>query len=166
MNGVAGSSPFASAVTCRVSPAQLEYPWRCARSRRADGERDAVHGGDALRPALVVLEVGAERLLGELVDERRPARVALLAREHGLGARELDRQVAESGNGADVACPRRLDQVLCLLAKLLEVHLDLLPLRPVSAAGGKKIDSSCGAAWRWAQPFPRTGCALARSARS
>jgi hypothetical protein len=36
MNGVAGSSPFASAVTCRVNPAQLEYPWRCARSRRAD----------------------------------------------------------------------------------------------------------------------------------
>ena len=125
-----------SDVPRQPGPARVPVSLREIPARRR--ERDAVDGGDAFCATLVVLEVGAERLLGELVDERRPAGEALLAREHGLGARELHRQVADPRERLRIACPRCSGELLRLLAKLFQVHVDLLPLRPVSAAGGER----------------------------
>jgi hypothetical protein len=112
-----------------------------------------------------VLDVVVERLLDLDPDERRPARVAVLAREHELRARELHRQVAESRDCPRIALARSTDELLGLLLQLLDVHADLLPRGPRPRSGGKKIGSVLRSALRWAQPCPRTGCALTRSRR-
>jgi hypothetical protein len=121
------------------------------------------------RRALVVLEVGVERLLGDLVDEPGPARVAVLACEHGLCAREARRQVAEPRDGSRFARARGTRELLGLLAKVFEIHHDLLPRAPgPRRRAGRRSDVCCRLLpTRWAQPCPRTGCALAaRSASS
>src|SRR5205085_7434745 len=89
-------------------------------------------------------------------DERRPAFVAVLAREDELCACQPQRQVAEPRQRVDIAAARRADELLCLLAKLLEVHADLLREAGSAAAGKRKHEASGCCARRWAQPFPRT----------
>src|SRR5437588_637569 len=74
------------------------------------------------------------------VHDRGPAGVALVARQHELRARKTRRQAAQARNRRRVPCTRGAGEFLRLLAKLFEVHHDLLPHGPMSAAsGGKKI---------------------------
>jgi hypothetical protein len=61
------------------------------------------------------------------VHERRPAREPVLARDHELRAREAHRQIAEPVHRLRVPGPCRTDELLGLLAKLLEIHVALLP---------------------------------------
>jgi hypothetical protein len=70
-------------------------------------------------------ECGRRRL--HCRDERRPAAVAVVAREHRLRTGELWRQVTEARERLRIARARRARELLGLLAELLEVHVDLLP---------------------------------------
>src|SRR5581483_8534769 len=119
---------------------------------------------DPVRASLVVVEIGVERLLGELVHERGPARVAVLARDHELCACKLRRQVTEACGGCRIARARGAHELLGLLAKLFDVHDDLLPRGPEVRGVGREEDrfgTARSFLTRWAQPCPRTGCALA-----
>ena len=127
---------------------------RAARSRRASAIADAVHRRDPVGAALVVVEVGAERLL-----ERQPLDVRLELRPalEPQFARELELHLGQLH-----VLPRRAalaHAVLGLLAQLLEIelkrHRGSLPSRRASAWSGWRGSSFTSPRTRgWARPFP------------
>src|SRR5439155_25656835 len=89
-----------------------------------------------------ILRRGDDEPLGvrlQRVHERGPARVPVLAGEHELRAREDRPQVAEAAERRLVSRARGAEELLRLLAELLQVHVDLLPSSPCPRSGGKKI---------------------------
>jgi len=64
----------------------------------------------------------------------------VLAGEHELRARKLRRQVAETRIRRWIPCPRSTRELLGLLAKLLEIHHDLLPREPAVRGVGQEED--------------------------
>jgi hypothetical protein len=71
-------------------------------------------------------------------DERRPARIAVLAREHELRAGEDRLAAAEPLKGRRIAGARGPHELLCLLAELLQVHVDLPPSGPRPRLGRRR----------------------------
>lgn len=80
-------------------------------------------------------------------DERGPARIAVLAREHELGAGEDRLAPAQSLEGRRVARARSAGELLGLLAELLQVHVDLPPESPCPRLGRRR-DRMCRAVLR------------------
>ncbi len=74
------------------------------------------------------------------MHECRPAREPMLTRDHQLRAGKTDRQIAQpiQRHRIPASCPA--DELLGLLSKLLEIHIDLLPRGLVSAASRKKTN--------------------------
>ena len=123
---------------CQLGPAREPVPLREVAARVR--ERRAVHGRDPGCASLVILEIRVERLLGDFVHELGPAGVALLACEHELRAREARRQVAEASDGCRLSRACGTGELFGLLAKLFEIHYDLLPCGPAVRCVGREED--------------------------
>src|SRR5437764_15428256 len=93
-----------------------------------------------MRTSLVVIEIRVKRLLGDFVHERGPAGVTLLACEHELRTRQARRQVSETRHGGWIPGARSTRELLGLLAKLFEIHHDLLPREPAVRGVGREED--------------------------
>jgi hypothetical protein len=145
------------------------------------GRRDA---GVVLQPAARTVDATDGRVLDEVSDalveagtlgfdvmlELGPARVSQLAGNRPLCVGE-PRRVAETANRLRVPGARSPKQLFGALPRLLEIdgriaHDDLLGRPAVRGIGREDVVSigSC-VKRRWAQPFPRTGCALVRVAK-
>src|SRR5205085_1225470 len=93
---------------------------------------------------VVAVRAALAHKLRVLVEQyAQPLAIAVIdrpIRQHELLARKTRRQAAQARNRGRVPCTRGAGEFLRLLAKLFEVHHDLLPHGPMSAAsGGKKI---------------------------
>ena len=100
------------------------------------GDADTVDRGDAVRPALVVVEVGVERLL-----EREPLDVVPSA---SASSAKPSSRASSNCASASFICPgaARAHALLRLLAQLLEVelkgHCGSLPFAPGVRLAGRR----------------------------
>ena len=132
--------------TRAARPARLRRPSQPRpRTSRTHGSRSS--SGRAARSVLGPGRAPRGRCADDLADarlgscdERGPARVAVLAREHQLRAGEDRLAAVEPRERVGIALARGLDELLRLLAKLLQVHHDLLRRGPVSASSGGRRD--------------------------
>ena len=131
----------------------------------ADGH--PVHRGDPVRPAFVVLDVVVERLL-DLHAGRAPASSGSRARARARAARSpaapAGRRAARGRSDLPHA-QRATSSLACFRSCSTFMRISSREAR-VRGRARKKIGSMQRyLPSRWAQPCPRTGCALTRSRR-
>ena len=123
---------------CQLRPAREPVPLREVAARVR--ERDAVHRRDPVRASLVVLEIRVERLLGDFVHERGPAGVPCSRASTSCALARRGGRSPRRASGRRLPRARGTRELLGLLAKLFEIHHDLLPFGPAVRGVGREED--------------------------